>query len=305
MNIEIISNENIEMLWEIIYDDIKSELKTREKSLNIQKFFLDNLRSFFEREKSTSLNLIELNKKFILDIVPKIKDNLNSIRVDDACYVTVEERHNERKSEFEKNLEEKRKQFNDTMLVPVPETPKFSDKLDEPIGSAMDQLIAKTLAQRNYDLEQIHTTINKADVEKFLKPVETSIKLDKLQNEKINNQQYKYLYQEKPKLIQIGEEINNENLITKKQISWGENTSVEFNEIQLNNNEVLNKDSTENVKVENKSINIFSKLKPIKPEDSLDMFDVKLEIKNINAKIEGLTEKIDKLMHLYENKIEK
>jgi hypothetical protein len=74
MNSEFMNNENIEMLWEIIYDDLKDELTNKENILDIQKYFLNNVRDFFEREKMTPMNLIMLNKKFITFVIPKIQE---------------------------------------------------------------------------------------------------------------------------------------------------------------------------------------------------------------------------------------
>jgi hypothetical protein len=68
-NLEFITNDNIEMLWEIILDDIKDKLQTTEKLSHARGFFINQARIFFERENSISQTLIQMNKKFISQIM--------------------------------------------------------------------------------------------------------------------------------------------------------------------------------------------------------------------------------------------
>ena len=301
MNSEFIKNENIEMLWEIIYDNIKEQIKIQEQMFEIQKFFLENIRIFFDRERMTPVSLIILNKKFISEIIQKIQEKIQektqkiNLFEDQNKSYTVKEIHADRKKTFEKILEEKKKDFENTKAISVPEKPKFSDKMDEPIGDMMSDLIAKTIAQRNYELENIHNNINKEEVQKFLNT--KNIKKDKLLNETISTSQIqnKYLHQDTPKLIKIGEYVPSE--IIKKQVSWGENKNVEFDEVNIDFNE------SEKSFV-SKTTNIFSKLKTI--ETNYDEIDtIKVEIKNIKSQIDMILEKVDKIIYFNENKIEK
>jgi hypothetical protein len=303
VNIDFITTENIEMIWEILLDDIKTRLKSQEQFAQARNFFINQARLFFEREKNTSQNLMEMNKKFISLVMnsfrpvnqqPPVKQLFKS-----------EDIQAERMNAFERGLAEKKNDFMSAMSVPVPEAPKFSDSSrDEPIGGAMGELIARTLAQRNFDVESIHKTTNKEDVEKWLKPAETSVKMEKVQqNQKsatqLEEKQKQYQYnQPAPKFIQIGEELPVAP-ISKKQISWGENkeydTFINTSEIQLEINEISYENS------EDKNPNIFSRLKQVK-EKNQEIVEIKNEIKVMGDKIVNLEDKMDKILELLKNK---
>jgi hypothetical protein len=300
INIDFITTENIEMIWEIVLDDMKSRIKSQEQFAQARGFFINQARLFFEREKNAQQNLMEMNKKFISLI-------MNSFRPANQQPPTkqlfkAEDIHAERLSAFEKGLAEKKNDFMSAMSVPVPEAPKFSDgSRDEPIGGAMGELIARTLAQRNFDVETIHKTANKEDVEKWLKPAETSVKMEKVQQNQqsatqLEEKQKQYQYnQPAPKFIQIGEELPVAPS-SKKQISWGENqeydTFINTSEIQLEINEISSG-----------TPNIFSRLKQLK-EENPETVELKKEIKNMGEKIVNLEDKLDKILELIKNKIE-
>jgi len=327
VNIDFITTENIEMLWEIILDDIKDKFRTKEHVAHARGFYINQARIFFEREKSINQNLIQMNKNFITQIMASFsslkqqphqsqqqpqqpqKINILNSAPDDKGHFTIEDLHSERMNAFEKSLAEKQNDFNNAMTIPVPEAPNFNDgKLDEPIGGSMSELIARTLAQRNFDMEEIHKGANKEDVAKWLKPKETSTKVEKVQqheNHKIQMDQkqiqYQYAHQEPPKLIQIGQVLENADVkydalaqpvskVDRKQISWGTNSeyeSTELNGIRLNIQEIP---------VQKGGDNIFSKLKYVKEEEN--SYDVKTEIKNMNDRINNLDEKLNQLLEI-------
>ena len=144
----------------------------------------------------------------------------------------------ERKTHFEKDLAKKQNEFISAMNVPVPEAPNFSDnKKDEPIGE-MASILAQTIAQRNYDIDQLHNNVNKGEVEKWIKGENTSTKYIKIDKENI--------VLEKNELIDLN--------VPKKQISWGPDTEIE-----------------------SESSNIFSKLKQISTDPIIHEAPITLE----------------------------
>jgi len=321
INIDFITTENIEMIWEIILDDIKDRLKSQEQFTRARAFFINQARSFFEREKTVAQNLMQMNKKFISQIMQSFNEPVKqqpqpSFQQPPPTFqqnqpFKAEDIQAERISAFEKNLEAKKNDFLNAIAVPVPEAPKFSDNnVDKPIGSAMGELIARTLAQRNFEIEELHKGANKDDVEKFLRPAETSVKSEKIQQKQQNNVQmeekqkqydYQYKNQVTPKLIQIGDELPT----NKKQISWGENKEYEVNEINF---EVREIEMEQNQKM---GSNIFSKLKYVasetKPKIANDIEnngqkEIKSEIKVMNDKINSLENKMNKILELLQNK---
>jgi hypothetical protein len=242
---------------------------------------------------------MEMNKKFISLIMNSFRPVNQEPQVKQLF--KAEDIQAERMNAFERGLAEKKNDFMSAMSVPVPEAPKFSDSSrDEPIGGAMGELIARTLAQRNFDVESIHRATNKEDVEKWLKPSETSVKMEKVQqNQKsatqLEEKQKQYEYnQPAPKFIQIGEELPVLPVV-KKQISWGENqeydTFINTSEIQLEINEISSGNSEDN------KPNIFSRLKQVK-EETPETIEIKNEIKVMGEKIVNLEDKINQILEL-------
>ena len=166
--------ENVGTLWEIIQEE---EIPNMNKQL-----FIHHVQMFGDRERENihKQTLFQMNTKFITvflqlfktkkyreerdkklaphlvnDIGPiklKIQDNLANYSI------TAEELHTERMDNFSKEFSQKQNEFNSMMTQNKPNAPNFSDNSvqDEPkIGAEMEQLIARTLAQRNFDIEQI------------------------------------------------------------------------------------------------------------------------------------------------------
>ena len=307
INIDFITTENIEMLWEIILDDIKDRVKSQEHASHARGFFINQARAFFEREKTVKQNLMQMNKKFIGEIMTSFKQPQQSqqqfqpqkinISNKEPTNFTIEDLHSERLSAFERSLSEKKHDFMSAMSVPIPEAPKFSDaELDKPIGSAMDELIARTLAQRNFEIENIHKSANKNEVEKWLKPAETSVKSEKIQeneNSKLKMEQkqtqYQYVHQQTPKLINIGPPLDK----LEKTVTWGQNSEYEASSTDLNGIS-LNIQEIEYKPAQN---DIFSKLKPAK-EPQTEKSDVTIELKNMHERINNLDEKLNAILSI-------
>ena len=68
------------------------------------------------------------------------------------------------------------------MTTEKPSELNFSDVKDKPIGSEMEQLIANTLKQRNFDIEQIHNQNTNIDTN-WLTSKETSLKSEKINSD--------------------------------------------------------------------------------------------------------------------------
>jgi len=339
VNIDFITSENIEMIWEIILDDIKDRIKTQEQQSNARGFFINQARIFFEREKSTQQGLMQMNKQFISQIMKSFNgqgqnhgpsqnpnQNTNQFQKQSKPIFKAEDIQAERLNAFERGLEEKKNDFLNAMTIPKPDAPNFSDNaLDAPIGGAMEELIARTLAQRNFEIEVLNKSSNKDDVEKWLKPTETSVKTEKIQQKQQNDaqmdekqKQYQYKNNPTPRFIQIGDELP----INKKQLTWGENKEYEFNEItleinqipsynpnsmrEIEENTIINRSPINNIHnntisntISNtiKTNNIFSKLKSVKKEPPLSS-----EIALLNNRISNLENKMEQILELLTNK---
>ena len=187
------ARSNIQTLWDVLQDEQLSNMN--------QESFLNNINLFRDREKSSGLTLFQMNTKFIMqfkDFLDKQKTQqqrpppliqqqykqdgpirLNIHDNEPKYSITAEELHAERIGDFEKQLSQKQNEFSSLMIQEKPPDLNFSDVKDSPIGSEMEQLIASTLKQRNFDIEQIQNANTNND-SSWLTSTETSLKSEKI-----------------------------------------------------------------------------------------------------------------------------
>jgi hypothetical protein len=310
-----LKKENVDTIWDVIIDEDIFKFLPREIQGKIYQVFFDNIKGFFEVEKKNTNKLMDMNKKYILLILTHIRKNYpnqihNKIKIYDEQPVkesiTYEEIQNEKKSQFEKDLQKRQEEFTNAMALPVPEVPEFSDNFKESPISEMDKMIKEMTAKRNYDVEQINkanqSTIENAD--NWLKPQETSVKSEKfvpntksnnlpislqpVSLSKENNIRPKYLNVEDNTIIQKG-----------KNVTWGKNE--EYNIPNLEDN--ANSDN-----------NIFSKLKKVPSNleniiltmdhtnDSNKQISVEERLLQIEKRLESYDNKMDKILNLLQGR---
>ena len=166
---DFISNENVEMIWEIIID---TDLIKSKQNINVQQmrqYFIEKTKNFYDNEKNTYQNLTQMNKSFISLIVKDIQQILEKSpspqhqqqhQQKAHAIVTAQDIQAERKSTFDKNLNQKQEEFMAAMSVPVPEVPKFNDKMDEPIGGNMAELIEQAEQGELLNIDQVNSMLN-------------------------------------------------------------------------------------------------------------------------------------------------
>jgi len=296
-----LNEENLKVLWDVIIDADILKFQPKIYQEKIFQIFLVNLKGFYEVERKKTNNLIELNKKYILLVLNHIKQTAinpqpNKIKILDEIpkpqvekqLITYEEIQNDRKSHFEKDLNKKRQEFENTMTIKAPPVPEFSDKYEDTPIEEMDKIIKEMTAKRNYDVEQINrNNIYKqqtSQVDNWLKPQETSLKSEKISNNNNNTN------------------TNTNTNINKKNVSWGENQTKEIKlEIEEYNEEIENIDD-----------NIFKKFKKIEiinenknnEINNLKINELENEVKNINEKINVMSENISMILSLLQKKSE-
>uniref|UniRef100_A0A6C0LBU4 Uncharacterized protein n=1 Tax=viral metagenome TaxID=1070528 RepID=A0A6C0LBU4_9ZZZZ len=278
-----LEKQNIDLLWDILLDAesvfiMKNNGQYKEP---IQKNFITIVKNFYEQEKRSQQSLMELNKKMVSILIhswmPMLKREEEEQQKEkekeqqkekekEPILFTVEEIQQDRKTQFERELSEKENDFRNAMTQSIPPVIDFHEKKDEPI-SEMEKLIAETIAQRNFEINQIQN-VNKEEAEKWLQSTKTKTKEDLQENTNTNTK----------KLIKIGEPLLSQSPsieFAKKQLSWAP---------QLEN-------STMQSEVEVDSI--FKKLKPsIKNGDNAE----------INNKLDSLLDKMNILIELLTKK---
>ena len=219
-----LSPANAQMLWEVLIDE-ESIMKDK----RTQETFVKTLPEFYEREKSKpQTTLIGLNKQFISLMLNLLRQAAPPAK---KILITQEELQNDRASHFEQELNKKQQEFTSAMAVPVPTTPVFTDNTKDTPLTEMNMIIQRTIAERNLELDKFYKSANKADAENWLKSAPTSIKEEKA-IEKASVM--KTIKIEKNELnISIPTEVLND-VASSKQISWGDNTTIELSESQTN-----------------------------------------------------------------------
>jgi hypothetical protein len=295
---EFIASENVELLWEIIMEEDIVKVIPKNRINEFRQFYIGQVKQYSEYVvgRNTNIPLVKINQDFITGFIKKIQPSppqpQQQSQPKTKELYTAEEIQTDKRSQFESELTRKQNEFKNAMTVPVPEIPKFGDQLDKPIGSAMDELIAKTLAERNYDVQMIQkqNANGIANVEQFLKGQETSVKAAKPgYNPPTNAQQENQI-----KYIKIGDDIDDNTLKTtnvidlsspklerpdRKNVSWGNNEYQEY---------------TQQNSVESQNT-LFSKLKYIAPNNN-EVEGLKSEINNLKTQISMLNDKFDKLI---------
>jgi hypothetical protein len=257
MNISgFLHQDNISTLWEVISDEEIFKFLPKDSQSKISQVFLNNIRGFFETEKTKTTILVDMNKKYIMLMLNHIKQHFvpqmpNKIKISEDPpikeLITYEEIQTERQSQFEKDLARGKDEFSRTMTMTPPKPPDFTDKLEDKPIEGMDRLIKEMTAKRNYEVEQINRnyTSDVNQTSNWLKPQETSVKADKFPVHDTPT----IASVSRPNFLNIDEQLSGEG--GRKNVTWGVNKEIANN---LNSND----DDFES--------NIFKKLKRVGPQ---------------------------------------
>lgn len=290
---DFLTKQNVSLLWEVIMDNDIMINKPQTEISQIIDIFNVNLKKF--HDSTNSNNLTELNKNYIIVMMNFINKNFNKPvqQVSEKKLVTYEDIQNDRLSKFEKDFNSKQQEFTSAMALPVPPTPDFSDKKDEPF-SEIEVEVKKYMAQRNYDVEQLNKTIannNDNQASSWLKPQETSLKSEKL-SLPLNKNPIISSNVNPIKYIKIDNETNiSKNVIQKdvidlnnnnkkKVISWADENTNEKRDEFITDEITAYEETDEKI-----TSNIFSKLKTI-PSKKDEICELKEEIKVLNQKLD-------------------
>jgi hypothetical protein len=332
-----LNNENVKVLWDVVIDEDIIKRQSREFHENILNLFRSNLKGFYDVESQKTTNLIDMNKKYILlilnyankQIKQNVKPEYRKIKILDELpqkkvneLITYEEIQNDKRSQFEKDLNRRQEDFSNSMALPVPPVPKFSDNLEDGPISEIEKAIKELTSQRNYDVEQINKSNNNSlnsNTDNWLKPQETSVKNDKLtpqqpiQNGNINgnngningnNSRLKYLKIDNENVENQVISLDREKQISpKKNVTWdlkpyNYSSDVKdelLNEVRLTMEEISEPD---NDNVNDEDANIFKLLKKVPLVK--DTNDNKIAV--LQADVKTLNSKLDLILELLKNK---
>ena len=222
-----LSRENVDMLVEILLDDKpnKTQGDINQIIQEINVFRNTHLNS----SAVSNVSLLELNQQFLKRMIshslqspsnshssntlqspmsnnanmslqssghnPSLQSPNSSLQSPSSLQSSSSYRNEDLKAErldfFDKQLNQKRQEFESAITLKKPVPPIFEDSkmLDKPISN-MEELIAQTMAQRNFDI----SNISSPQSSDWLSPVSTSVKVEK---QELNGQDAKEKEKEK------------------------------------------------------------------------------------------------------------
>jgi hypothetical protein len=147
-----LSSENITLIFKVISKTI--QISKEQLNSNMNSYYKTNSIS----PSLTKEQLIHINKEYISNFKKNLSTNIQPIEkktnlVDDTIY-TFEEIQNKKREQFNDELNKKQKEFSSFNQTVIPPPLKFNEDIDKPI-SEMEELIAKTIAERTLDIESI------------------------------------------------------------------------------------------------------------------------------------------------------
>ena len=293
------SKKNIDMLWEVLLDELNVNLDNKVIMTNVKTVFESNINLFISKANPSS-GLMNLNKLFLSQIItavnrlfPNLKQdqdqqqmkliNISDEIMNDEPY-KVEDIHSARQTDFEKQVNQRRSDFDNLVNIKKPKELDFSDKTDNSKIVEMEALIAETVAKRKFDIDQIQTNLNTNtytntnNSEEWLTSNETSLRSDKQQQ----NDNSHDLNQRKHKYVNI-------NSLPKK-VSFNEGNNITMNIEEFSDELPLQ--TTTNIPT-----NIFNKLKkiPLLTQDQSQDQSIQTQINNLNNKIDTLFTMMDQM----------
>jgi hypothetical protein len=312
-----LNNENVKVLWDVIIDEDNIRGQSREFQENILNLFRTNLKGFYDVESQKTTNLIDMNKKYVLlilnhakkNVTQNIKPEYRKIKILDELpqkkvneLITYEEIQNDKRSQFDKDLNKRQEEFTNAMLLPVPPVPKFTDNLEDGPIAEIEKAIKELTSQRNYDIEQINrnnTNLN-STTDNWLKPQETSVKAEKLIPQQNVNTKIKYIKTDNETLEnQVISLDKRENVSSpKKNVTWDLKpynylNEGKENEVKLTMEEFVN-DNEEDANI----FKLLKKVPAVKSEKSEN--DNKIAI--LQNEVKTLNNKLDLILELLKNK---
>jgi hypothetical protein len=302
-NASFMQQDNVEMLWDVLKDSVIYEFMPKDERVLFRQHVVENVRRFYNNERHEMQSLMEMNKKFIEAMLNSLKTAASTPKQRPPPELhTAKHIQDDRQQQFERQLTQKKEEFDNAIHVKVPPAPNFSDQVDTPI-SEMESLIAKAVAQRNYEMEQIHKlNSNNPASQQFLSAQDTSLKNEKQRDNDNALKQIKISKED------IGQKYVDPNVIhlkaptkvpikqqplqqLEKRITINEelNETHYYNSVaasKLNSENNINNDVDESVSL----TNLFLKLKKIPAPPT-----VQEQLDAINKRLDAMQLDIDQL----------
>jgi len=254
---KFLNKQNLKLLWDVLLDELKIHTSNKAIVSNIRTVFESNIQPFTKNTTANmggNMQLVSLNKQFLSQVViavnrlfPNLKQEQEFKRIqissEEAQIMDpykIEDIREARQDNFEKQLQKKRVEFENSINLQKPKELDFSEKVDDGKIQEMDALIAETMARRKFDIDQIQHNLIPEDPENWLQPqkivkqgdnqiIKSSNLLTKPSDQTLTSELGIY---KKLKLKQPESNIN-----SKKSVTWNDeiksNISLVIEEIPL------------------------------------------------------------------------
>jgi len=227
---QFVNRDNLELLWEVLLDELHINKTNNILISNVKTIFESNINLFVSRSNPKT-NILEQNKQFLNQVLLAVnqllpKQNIKRINITDEEVpeiYKIEDIQAARQTDFEKELEIKKKELENYMIPTKPKELDFSDRNFSSLPN-MESLLADQIAERSLNFEQIYNNyyneVNEVKStitpEQWLTPKKTSVNSEKTEQTKnISNGRLKYINIDNDNNINI---INN-----NKKVSFNEN----------------------------------------------------------------------------------
>jgi len=209
------SNQNKGMIWKLLCDNGTFN-SIPEAKANLVKIDFDRKVALIDLDMKETDQLVTLNKRVIGEMVQSVSKYQN-LATDNIILPTYNaaDISQQRQKVFENELKEKQNDFEKFNSKPVPNKIDFADKLDTPLGSEMDKILAEQIALREKQLNMVLETQDKTVASKWLQNGQSMPTNDNIQ-------------------LKIGEDIKLEDAISpRKKVNFVDQEPAKDNFMSL------------------------------------------------------------------------
>lgn len=253
---KFLNKQNLKLLWDVLLDELHIDSNNKPIVTNIRTVFESNIHPFTKNttaNMSGNIQLVSLNKQFLSQVViavnrlfPNLKQEQEFKRIQissEDIPITdpykIEDIREARQDNFEKQLQKKRVEFENSINLQKPKELDFSEKVDDGKIKEMDALIAETMARRKFDIDQIQHNLITEDPENWLQPQKIVKQGDNQITKSSNSLPEQSLTSELGiyKKLKLKQLEPNPNPNPKKSVTWNDeiksNISLVIEEIPL------------------------------------------------------------------------
>lgn len=218
------SMSNKGIIWKLLSDNNAFSNIPDNKYNLIKETFDKKVSIMAEQINETNDRLINLNKKIISDMVVylndiKQKSSSNNVSNNVPELYSANDLSQQKQKKLQDDFNIKKNEFENLTKVNIPETPDFSDKLDTPIGSEMDKMIAEQIALRE---QQLNNLLNRQDIENAKKWIDNNKDNNDNNDNNGNNDNIIKLKIGEDINLDLNSNSNSNNTSPKKQVSFAD-----------------------------------------------------------------------------------